>query len=268
VDCTRTLPFTVGLLNGYCLSRTQPFFECARWGYPLVPRSKPTPIAVGTWKKSSTPRSELGCPEVYFRVLAKMWGSRELSRDVTRISRETRGCHVRCVYSATRDYSAMLRWAAVYQRRPPTSLPTTWRSLGTLRDRSLGTLRDRSLRCARYFVRKAAPMLTGSLEQTFITDCGLLVTGLPSGRPAAFLSAPVILCRVGVHFYNRPAACGARRGGSAAQRPDSPTAERRIECGWQSIYVDSRYVLSSRLCFADRNHIWGPWSSFEAAVRL
>jgi hypothetical protein len=176
---------------------------------------------------------------------------------------------VRCVYSATRDYSAMLRCAAVsfaspsplsHQRRAPTSLPTT--------SRSLGTLRDRSLRCARYFLRKAAPMLTGSFEQTFITDCGLLVTGLPSGRPAAFLSALVYLCRVGVHFYNRPAACGARRGGSAAQRPDSPTAERRIECGWRSIYVDSRYVLSSRLCFADPNHVWGRRSGCEAAVRF
>jgi hypothetical protein len=27
------------------LSRTQPFLEWARWGYALVPRSKPTPIA-------------------------------------------------------------------------------------------------------------------------------------------------------------------------------------------------------------------------------
>jgi hypothetical protein len=120
------------------------------------------------------PNKIIICPEVYFRVLAKMWGSREFSRDVTRISRETRGCHVRCVYSATRDYSAMLRWAAVsfaspsplsHQRRAPTSLPTT--------SRSLGTLRDRSLRCARYFLRKAAPMLTGSFEQTFIVTRGI-----------------------------------------------------------------------------------------------
>jgi hypothetical protein len=120
-------------------------------------------------KKQTTDEKRLAkCPEVYFRVLAKMWGSREISRDVTGISRETRGCHVRCVYSA------MLRCAAVsfasptplsHQRRAPTSLPTT--------SRSLGTLRDRSLRCARYFLRKAAPMLTGSFEQTFIVTRGI-----------------------------------------------------------------------------------------------
>jgi hypothetical protein len=85
---------------------------------------------------------------------------------------------------------------------------------------------------------------------------------------AALLSAPVFLCRVGVHFYNRPAACGARRGGSAAQRPDSPTAERRTECGWQSIYVDNHYVLSPRLCFETVFKVGGRRSCFEAAVRF
>jgi hypothetical protein len=103
-------------------------------------------------------------------------------------------------------------------------------------------------------------------------NCGSFYECQPFGSRrdflAAFLSAPVFLCRVGVHFYNRPAACGARRGGSAAQRPDSPTAERRTECGWRSIYVDSHYVLSPRLCFADRNHVLGPWSCFEAAVKF
>jgi hypothetical protein len=189
----------------------------------------------------------------------------------------------------------MLRWAAVsfaspfplsHQRRAPTALPTTSRSLGTLRDRSLswrgiscekrrrkaapksgadanGFFRTDFHRYARYF----SPIYS-TLSALQHTDCGPYVIGLPSERRAAFLSVPVFLCRVGVQFYNRPVVSGARRVGSAVHQPDSPTAERRIQCGWGSIYVNSSYVLSPRLCFVDRNHVWRPWSSFEAVVKF